>query len=46
MIRENKFMIEIKKILINIRKKEGLYRRTINSEENNRRAIEFFIKLL
>jgi hypothetical protein len=27
-------MIEIKKILIDIRKKEELYRRIINSEEN------------
>jgi hypothetical protein len=36
MIREDEFMIEIKKILTDIRKKEELYRRTINSEKNNR----------
>jgi hypothetical protein len=46
MIRENKFIIGIKRILADVRKKEGLYCRTINSEEDNRRAIEFFIELL
>jgi hypothetical protein len=45
-IREDKFIIEIKRILVDIRKKEELYRCTIYSEENNRRAIEFLIKLL
>jgi hypothetical protein len=45
-IREDKFMIETKRILTDIRKKEGLYRRTINSEKDNRRAIEFLIELL
>jgi hypothetical protein len=29
-------MVGIKKILADIRKKEKLYRRTINPEENNR----------
>jgi hypothetical protein len=46
MIREDEFMVEIKRILADIRKKEELYRRTINSEEDNRRATEFFIELL
>jgi hypothetical protein len=32
--------------LADIRKKEELYRRTINPEKDNRRAIEFLIKLL
>jgi hypothetical protein len=31
-IREDRFMIEIKKILSDIRRKENLYRRTKNSE--------------
>jgi hypothetical protein len=35
MIREDEFIIEIKKILADIRKKEKLYRRTTNSEKNN-----------
>jgi hypothetical protein len=34
-IRDNKFIIKIKRILIDIRKKEKLYRRTISLEENN-----------
>jgi hypothetical protein len=46
MIREDEFMVGIKRILADIRKKEGLYRRTINPEEDNRRAIEFLIELL
>jgi hypothetical protein len=46
MIRENRFMIKIIKILTDTRKKERLYRRTTNPEENNRGPIEFLIKLL
>jgi hypothetical protein len=45
-IRENKFIIKIKKTLADVRKKEGLYRRITNSEKNNRRAIEFLTELL
>jgi hypothetical protein len=46
MIRENEFMVGIKRILVDIREKKELYRRTINSEKDNRRMIEFLIKLL
>jgi hypothetical protein len=45
-IRENRFIIEIKKILADIRKKEGLYRRTINLEKDNRQIIKIFTELL
>jgi hypothetical protein len=46
MVRENRFIMKIKKILADIRRKKNLYRRTRNSEENNRRIIEFLIELL
>jgi hypothetical protein len=39
-------MIEIKKILADIRKKEKLYYRTTNPEKDNRRVIEFLTELL
>jgi hypothetical protein len=45
-IREDKFIIETKQILADIRKKEELYRRTTNPEKDNRRAIEFLTELL